>query len=189
MRRFVPSTLALTLFAAVATAALPSGVEAQQPPATELQHVVAVNPIGIVFGVFGGNYERQFSDDSTVGLGATLWSHGDSWGDASARGTYLSVAATSLLYPAGSVLEGFAIGGVGGFTTYSASARFGSESDSERFAALGLGVELSYNFLMGDNNRYYFGIGTGAKRLVPFGESFGATLAYPTGRLSVGMRL
>ena len=144
---------------AVLLGMLPGAVEAQQPgtkaPVPHDQ-VLSANPFLLLWEWTNVEYERKITPTGTVGL-AGSWISLDE-GDEE----YKSLNAFYRYYPQGAALDGFYLGGRAGVHQV-------SDIDDEG-TAFGLGIELGYNWLLGQNRNFYIGLGVGAIRL------FGADL-------------
>ena len=161
-----------------------SAAGAQEAP----RQVLSINPIGAVFGVYMGEFERVVRPNTTAGVSATYWNSDLQDGeDASAVASYLTVDAKLRYYPGASQLEGFSIGGSVGYTGLSGELTTVEGEAKGDVNTLGAGVELDYNWLLGARNQVMVGTGIGAKRLYVLGDDVeDVSLAYPTLRLVVG---
>lgn len=189
LRIITAATLALL-------AAAPVVLHAQtvaRPAAVSIPHVQVVsgNPLGLAFGVLSGEYEKKFRTNTTIGAAASFYAPED-WSYLSAEGKYR-------YYPQGVALKGFSIGGTGGFTRIASRisddvrdycGSFGEDcSDVEdgSATALTIGVELDYQWLLGEKQNFAVTGGLGAKRFVYLGDGLnGASGGMPVVRLSVG---
>lgn len=143
----------------IALGILPGAVEGQQPgtkPPVAQNQVLSANPFLLLWEWVNVEYERKISPTGTVGL-AGSWIALDE-GDEE----YKSLSAFYRYYPQGAALDGFYFGGRGG-------VHWVSDQDEDG-TAFGLGIELGYNWLLGQNRNFYIGLGVGAIRL------FGADL-------------
>lgn len=175
------SALAL---AALGLALASSGAAAQEAP----RQVLSINPIGAVFGVYMGEFERVVRPNTTAGVSATYW-NGDlqDGQDAGAVASYLTVDAKLRYYPGATQLKGFSIGGSVGYTGLSGELTTEEGEARGEVNTLGAGVELDYNWLLGARDQVMVGTGVGAKRLYVLGDDVqDVALAYPTLRLVVG---
>ena len=132
------------------------------------RQTVSVNPFGLMFEWFNGEYERKVNDRSTFGVSASGFSldGGDT--------DYVNGALFYRFYPQRAALSGFFIGGRGGVH------RVSTNSDADVF--FGLGFELGYAWLFGADRRFGVSIGAGATRLFG-GDLEGSSLTIPTFRL------
>lgn len=178
------SRSALSL-AALGLALASSAAHAQEAP----RQVLSINPIGAVFGVYMGEFERSVTPNATAGVSGTYWRSDftDEEEDATAVATYVTVDAKLRYYPGASRLEGFSIGGSLGYTGLSGELVTVEGEEKGRVNTVGAGVELDYNWLLGARDQVMVGTGIGAKRLFVVGDDVeDVSLAYPTLRLVVG---
>jgi hypothetical protein len=152
--------------------------------------VISLNPLGLAFDVYAGEYEHRLARRSTLGGAVSFYSPRD-W-------SYLSMEGKYRYYPQGAALRGVSVGGTLGVTRI--ASRYGPyECDpytcsgglpNESYAALTLGFEIDYQWLLGEKQDFVIATGIGAKRF--FGSKFindglyGITKALPVVRLSVG---
>ena len=125
----------------------------------EHKQIITANPIGIVFGWFNAEYERKVNETTTWGVSGSNFQGFDS------DFNYSNVSAIARYYPQGAALTGFFIGGKLG--VHHVSEEYGPEDDSA--TALGVGVDVGYNWLIGKDRKFVISIGMGATRL--FGEN------------------
>jgi hypothetical protein len=180
MSRYLPQAAAALLLA-LALSAVPA--QAQSNP----QQYVSINPLGVVYGVYAGEFERAVAPAWSVGASSSYWNNKDDDDDFSAEATYFSVDGKGRFYPGGIALRGFAIGGAMGYTSLSGSFTSSDGGIADKASAISMGVVLDYTWLMGEQDNFVVGTGLGAKRLFLRGiEDTGVTAAYPTIRVSVG---
>jgi hypothetical protein len=166
--------------------ALAVGIQPAHAQVTPSQYI-AINPIGIVFELFSGEFERRLNPTASFGISSTYWGPNFRGDDGSADISYWSIDGKLRYYPAGRALEGLALGGLLGFTTLSGTLTDDSGRATDRGNAVSIGVVLDYNWLLGQQNRFLIGTGIGAKRLFALNvDESDVTVAYPTFRLSVG---
>jgi hypothetical protein len=155
--------------------------------------VISIGPIGAILSVYNLELERAVSPNATLALGSTYWGNtfdlASDGSDVSAA--YVSLDAKARYYPA-QALQGFAFGALIGFSSIGGEETtcdmFTCTSEAERANAVSAGVELDYVWLLGENRKFFVATGVGAKRLYTLGEDdIDATLAYPFGRISVGL--
>lgn len=161
-----------------------SAARAQDAP----RQVLSINPIGAVFGVYMGEFERAIVPSTSVGVSGTYW-NADLEDDegSSAVASYVTLDAKLRYYPGSSPLEGFSIGGSVGYTGLSGELTTVDGEEKGSVNTVGAGVELDYNWLLGARNQVMVGTGIGAKRLYVLGDDVeDVSLAYPTLRLVVG---
>lgn len=123
--------------------------ESESDAAASHQNLITANPFGFVFEWFNVEYERKIRANTTLGFTASY---------ATPDGGTLATGNVILrLYPQGTALKGFYIGGRTG-TYY-----LNDYDDNGTF--LGAGVEVGYTWLMGANKNWYLGMGAGVTRL------------------------
>jgi hypothetical protein len=175
---------------AAALLAIASGTAgAQSTPAARPAAVqtLSVNPLYVPFGGIVLEFERATASRGlSVGFGAA---HYDPVGDDD--DTYSSAEAKLRFYPGERAPRGFSLGltaGVGRADGESCCTRTGEVEDRVRTGATA-GVVLDYNWLIGQNRRFFVGTGIGAKRL--FGDlgnnEFFDIEVVPLARLQVGV--
>ncbi|HEU4630267.1 MAG TPA: DUF3575 domain-containing protein [Gemmatimonadaceae bacterium] len=168
--------LAVLLLAAPLLTA-PAALAAQEAP-TRKSQVVSINPLALVLTGISGEYEHRTGSETSVALGASLWSLDDF--------DYSSVDAKFRFYPSGTVLQGFSVAGTAGYT-HAKGALLCLDACDETSEAIGAGVELNYQWLLGRTRSFATTVGVGAKRLFYVsGDSDGASTGVPTIRLSIG---
>lgn len=178
-------TRSVLALAAVSLAFASSAAQAQEAPRQSL----SINPLGAVFGVYMGEFERSVSPHASVGVAGTYWDTGFTDSEASGELSYTTVDARLRYYPGNSRLEGFSVGGTLGYTGLSGSLTTVDGEETGHVNTVGAGISLDYNWLLGARNQVMVGTGLGAKRLFIVGEDVDdddLTLAYPTVRLVVG---
>ncbi len=190
-------TVSRSLALAFALAAFPLGTRAQGTSTREPQQTAAeslataprlnlilVNPFGVVFNIFNGEYEHVMSRSASVGLAATYYSP--------QRYTYLTGEVKARYYPSEHAPDGFSVALSGG-VTHETTPHFcyagndgsngcpGASSDRPT-----LGFELDYNWLLGPARHFTIGAGIGAKRF--FGtKTYDSIDGLPTARLALGV--
>lgn len=190
MTRAMRGAAAITLALGTATAAA-----AQQPDMTGTpRNVISINPLGVVFSVYSGEYERAVGGNATVGLATTFWRHTEEYdepaGPTDAAVNYFSADLKLRYYPT-AALRGFSVGGllgtsrIGGALQSCDSAAECEQMDGSAMA-LSAGAEVDYNWGLGSRQNFFIGMGLGAKRLFPINEDVDATLAYPFARFTIG---
>lgn len=184
-------TLATAAAAVTLAAAAALGAQAAPAPAPvdpgPWRQAVAVNAIGLPFGLFSAEYEVALpSPGFALGIGGswlTTGSDRDSW-----------ISAKALYYPGERPFRGFSVGltagvhsarndnavgfcGINGCTTERATA-----------TAPTAGVIVNYDWLLGRQERFRVGLGAGAKRVLRDVNS-GSPLeqVYPDGRFVLGV--
>jgi len=178
------------LFVAAAFMVAASRVQAQDAVPSGGKQVLSLNPIAVMLGLYGVEYERTLSatSSSTLGASATYLPIEEF--------SYASVEAKARYYFDNKAMVGFYGGITAGFTRVTADVEdFCSDFDSssgcrsESASAIGAGVELGYQWLMGKEKKYTVALAGGAKKLMFLGgELDGAQAALPTIRFNVGYR-
>jgi hypothetical protein len=183
--------LLCSLFVAAAVAApLAAQTPAGELPLAQPRQALSIGPLGAIFGVYSGEYERRLTPTVTGVIGLGYWSSGDLFSDDADTDVGISILTTDLkarFYPNARALQGFSIGGILGMTTFTGDVREGTESTSESVRAVGFGVDLNYSWLMGARENFYVGAGLGAKRMFFLTEDASVSAYWPTGRLAVGI--
>jgi hypothetical protein len=155
----------------------------------DFRNALGTNFVAIPFGVFSVDYERAVGNmGMSVGFGAlTVADDGDrtSWGQAKLK-----------YYPAENSLRGLALGITAGMisvrdsTWYHDGGLQQSVVESRTESSPTLGVVVDYNWLLGRRNRFLFGIGVGARRVLKDvdndGNSSPLEQVYPDGRFTLG---
>lgn len=179
----------LRTIALAAALAIPAMVSAQAPAAKS--NVLSIQPLAAMFTVFAGELEHRMGTSSTIGLGASYWSHGDT-DKSGSSGKYMSGDLKLKYYPQGHALEGFALGGQLGYTSIQGTETTISGSTTttqeETLSGPTAGISLDYNWLLGANKGFYIGLGVGAKKVFVKDSNIITDLldTYPTARLSIG---
>lgn len=171
MRLTSPTTLAFALAMAVSGNTSHAQVAAERP---EKAQVISINPLSLMFGGLSAEWESRVSPNASFGLGASLWAPEDY--------TYTGAEAKYRFYPEAHAPRGFSLGGSAGFTRVT-SDLFGTSGSTSAFTA---GIELDYQWLLGESRSFALALGLGAKRLFLLGDDIGASGAIPTLRVSIG---
>ena len=174
-KRLIP-TAAL----AVSLLVIPRAAAAQEP-APARRTLVTINPLGIPFEYFSGEFERVFT--GLVSVGATL-SYLGAIDDAS----YGTAEWKLRFYPNEEAPKGFSVGMSAGLTRVTGD-EFDSSGGVERTSETRptLGVIVDYNWILGRTRRFVVGTGVGAKRIFGLDDDFiDANIGYPTARFQVG---
>ena len=178
-RRLLPAAL----FALAAGRAAAQARPAPAPPQLPWLQTVAVNPVGIPFGVFSAEYEVALAAPGvTAALGGTatvnsfVSDRDDRW-----------LSARVMYYPGEVSLKGFAVG-------VSLGAHRAEREDDDPPAVrahdggVTLGVLGTYNHLAGRQQRLMLGAGAGFRRVLKnIGDHSPLRQAYPDGRLVLGL--
>jgi hypothetical protein len=189
LRRCRPQLLdTVAVAVALSAASVTAAAQASSPPPAPLlpQQSIAVNPLAIPFGVFSAEYEAALpSPGFTFGVGGTYYASGsdrDAW--AEAKGMY---------YPGEIPFRGFSVGLTAGVqssrgNTSDCSFVTGCQTGRKTQTAPTLGVLVSYDWLIGRQERFRVGLGAGAKRILKNVKS-GDPLpqVFPDGRFVIGL--
>jgi hypothetical protein len=143
------------------------------------ENLISINPLGIVFEYFSGEFEHAVTRSTSLALSASYASPFDF--------TYTSVDAIGRYYPAEQGLRGFSIGPTVGYThVVDNQSCFGSCGGSPTTNAFTLGIQFDYSWILGPSQHFGIELGLGAKRLFYQKQAGGGSDALPTARLSVG---
>ena len=163
-------------------------LRAQVAPAAVIaprQQVISFQPINAVFTVYAAEYERALKPTLTLGVGATGFFPGDL--------SYTSGDVKLRYYPQARPFQGFSFGASVGVTRageeYTDFGGGGEPVERDRsVTGPSGGFMLDYGWLLGATQRFYVGLGVGAKVLFVDDEDFSDDFIarYPTARLSVG---
>lgn len=176
-----------SLAAAVLLIAPFPSVTVAQVTATPRQNLVSVNPLAIIFGLYGAEYERRVGRTTSLGALVSHWSTDSGTDFGSNDVSYTSFEMKGRIYPSARIFQGFSFAvGTGVVSLREDHVAFGT-TERNTATALSIAFELGYSWLLGEADSFYVGTGIGAKRLgVIGGEVLDASLAYPTVRLAVG---
>jgi hypothetical protein len=184
LRRSLSVTAAATALLAAASAGAQTTPPAERAPTNEPLQSVAVNPLAIPFGVFSGEYEVALPTPGfTFGVGGTHFADGsdrDTWAEAKA-----------MYYPNERNFRSFSVGltaGVHSARRNTTSCDFlGCNGGRRTQTAPTLGVLVSYDWLLGRQERFRVGIAAGAKRILKdVGNNDPLTQVWPDGRFVIG---
>lgn len=178
---------------ALALAIIAASAQGQGNPVPTMGYanVVAIDPLGIPLAIASIEYAGDAGGGVALGGNFSYVAPGDSH---DARFTTLE--AQGRFYPNERAFDGFSVGLTAGVTNYSKGVALPSPTDGgtvwERHSVslASLGVIVDYDWLLGRSQRFLVGSGIGAKRL--FGNTgrlkdLGGAVAYPTGRLVIGL--
>lgn len=190
----------LRLFVAALTLAAAASPAAAQEASASRRTLVAINPIGAVFGHYAVNFERAIDGSQSVGLSASATEYGfeeddyDGPRDARARS---SLSAHYRYYPR-SVFRGLSLDAQVGVARVEAGRDeclneppYGCTYVKEEGNSANFGFTIGWNWLLGSDDRLHIGIDGGARRHIMLGDEEidgRRALAVATGRLSVGLR-
>lgn len=168
MPRPLPAVLAALLVC------LPATLEAQAGASRNLDFLVSVNPVALVaLGVFSADFEQVLTE-GTSGGASLFYARPDN----RKYIPHFSANTVFRYYPSGRTFDGYAVGVMAGFT---AMDDVGATRN-----ALGIGFNLEYHWLLGEDERLVVSGGVGGQRLMYFSDRGGAGLAIPMARLSLG---
>lgn len=176
--RLILTALLLMVLPTLATA---------QAPLTPKQSVVSVNPLAIIFGLYGAEYERGVGRTTSLGVLGSHWSTDRESTFGGRNVSYTSFELKGRIYPNARLFQGFSFAATSGVVLLREDNSYMGDNDRNTATAISVGFELGYSWLLGDESNFFVGTGIGAKRLgVVGGDVIDASLAYPTVRLSVG---
>lgn len=117
--------------------------------------VVSANPFGLLLDLFNAEYERAFTESTTIGLGGSF-GKGNSVNDLGTleESTYFNADVFMRFYASGNHFEGWNFGAKLGVTSI-ADGTFP-----------GYGFDVNRSWLVGANDNFYVGAGIGLKRLI-----------------------
>ena len=176
LRRSLVALAALCAAAPLRSQVAPAGAVAPR------QQVISFQPLNAVFTVYAAEYERALRPTLTLGVGATGFFPDEL--------SYTSGDVKLRYYPQARPFQGFSFGASVGITRVSedyTDAFSGQDTETSVTGPSG-GFMLDYGWLLGATQRFYLGLGVGAKVLfvddADFSDDFIAR--YPTARVSVG---
>ena len=115
------------------------------PPPPTRQQVISANPFGLLVDFFNVEFERQVSRSTTAGIGGSFFTVDDD--------EYVNADMFYRYYPAGRPFDGLALGVKVGMTNVDGGPHFG------------VGFDINWSWLPGNQDRFYLGAGFGLKRL------------------------
>lgn len=180
----------------LAALASPLALAAQAPSSvvrsTPYTQTVSINPLGLPFGFFSGEYEFSPAGTGgfTLGVGGTYaMGYIQDENDADeARDAW--VEGKVLYYPGEVPLRGFAVGLTVGYhnARNDGGGLFDGGPTVRSEGAPTLGVLLDYNWLIGARRRFLVGTGIGARRVLKdVASDSPLSPVYPDGRLQIGL--
>lgn len=162
--------------AALALAATPS---AAQDPAPARRTVITLNPLGIPFEYFSGEFERIVTGLTTVGITGSYLGISDE--------SYATLEGKLRFYPNEEAPKGFSVGLSGGITRLEGDEWNGTENVRTSETRPTIGVIIDYNWILGRTRRFLVGTGVGAKRILgASGDIIDVNTGYPTARFQIG---
>lgn len=174
------STLFAVVLAASVAAAAPSAAQ-QLPP----QQVIGFNPIGFIFRAYSVEYERVMGQSTTIGLAGSHFRGEDDVEGTETPFRWTTLDAKFRFYPGGQPMRRFSFGGSAGFVSARETTSVGTQSETQTTGAVGL--EVSYQWLLGLNDNFAVALGLGAKRtFLDEADLRAVPQAWPYLRLNVG---
>jgi hypothetical protein len=167
---------------AVAAALVTVAGTTEAQTAESRRHALSINPLGIPFEYLAVEYEGRVNPAFTLGANVTYFGPDDN--------SYTSFEIKGRLYPNERALRGFSIGLTAGYANLEeddcGDTPYPDCSSSDNGPTVG--VIIDYNWLLGKTDRFYIGLGTGAKRVlgVDSDDFDDLPVAYPTIRFQVG---
>ncbi|HEY7898490.1 MAG TPA: hypothetical protein VIC03_08745 [Gemmatimonadaceae bacterium] len=180
MRSNLCARLALVALVVVSSSALQAQAasDASVAPDTARNNLAVINPFGVVFSFFSGEYEHALSPSASVGLAGTYYAPSDF--------KYVTSEVKLRYYPSEHAPEGFSVALSAGMTHVSGDLLCFDVCNTGTTNRPTAGFELDYNWLLGPSRRFVVGTGFGAKRL--FGsKTSGSADGLPTVRLVLGV--
>ncbi len=123
--------------------------------------VVSTNPFLDMYTWYNGEIELAVSPNVTFGIAGTYTTFGDI-DDEDDEENYTNVGVLVRYYPRES-FGGFYFGLRGGY--YGVSKTDWDTEEEETANAFGLGFDLGYSWVLGEDERFYVGLGAGMMRL------------------------
>jgi len=130
------------------------------------EHVISGSPLILLAGWFNAEYERKVAETLTVGIAG-------GWLDLKEH-DYTSVSGFLRFYPQEAAFTRFYLGGRAGVHDV--------DDGDDSHAALGIGIEVGFSWLLGPGRSFYVGLGLGATRLL-FGDLGDTPRTVPSVRL------
>lgn len=187
--RLLSAPLLLLLAAGAPLAAQSPEPVVASAPAPRL--ALSTNPFLMIFGLYTGEVELGVGRNTTLALSANRWGagatlDGEDGADIEGRVAYFTSDLHLRYYPGGTLLDGVSLGMSGGYARLSGELSSSGESTGERVGGTALGVELAYNWLLGERRNVVLSTGFGAKRIFVAGVNT-ASVAYPTAKFTLGV--
>ena len=147
-------------------------------PDTARGNLAVINPFGVVFSFFSGEYEHALSRSASVGFAGTYYAPTDF--------KYVTGEVKLRYYPSEHAPDGFSVALSAGVTHVSGDILCFDVCNNSATDRPTAGFELDYNWLLGPSRRFVVGTGVGAKRL--FGsKTSGSADGLPTARVVLGV--
>jgi hypothetical protein len=142
------------------------------------RHCFSTNPILLMFTWYNAEYAFRVSNNSTIGIAGSYITLDD---EDTGEDTYMSANIFYRYYPQGDAFTGFFFG-----------ARFGlnhievevseDTGEADEGTAYSFGIDIGYDWLLGESRMFYISAGIGAVRLFG-GDLEGTAGTLPTVRL------
>jgi len=166
-------------FAVASTSAFGQSIEGDRAGLAR-RNLFSANPIGLLFEWYNGEYERAFSNTTSLAIAASSFGEIDDDVDDS---RYSAADVIGRYYPGGRALRGFSIGASLGVVNFDDDVPvdcFNCEDESGTFGTIG--VRGDYVWILGRDQRFAVAAGIGARRILGSADLEGV----PIGRLSLG---
>ena len=151
LRRIIVLVAGLVISTAAPLCARQGAPPAGAPPPPTRQQVISANPFGVLVDFFNVEFERKVSRSTTAGIGGSYFTlDGDDYVNADMFYRY---------YPTGRPFDGLAFGVKAGMTNVDGGPHFG------------VGFDINWSWLPGNQDRLYLSTGFGLKRLFGTGDS------------------
>lgn len=164
---------------AFAIAALAPATARSQDAAPARRAVVTINPLGIPFEYFSGEFERVLTGLTTAGLTFSYLGFDDE--------SYSTLEGKVRFYPNEEAPKGFSVGLSAGLTRLGDDRFDGNRVVRDYETRPSVGVVVDYNWILGRTKRFLVGTGVGAKRILgTSGDLIDIDIGYPTARFQIG---
>ena len=155
-----------------------STAHAQEGDTPTPRHCLSFNPILAMFTWWNAEYAFRLSNNSTIGIAGSYIAFSD---EDTGDDTYASGNLFYRYYPQGDALTGFFFGARFGIN-YIEVEESEDTGESESGQAFSFGIDIGYDWLLGESRRFYLSAGIGAVRLFG-GDLEDAAGTLPTIRL------
>ena len=150
-----------------------------QDPVPARRTVITLNPLGIPFEYFSGEFERIVTGLTTVGITGSYLGLDDE--------SYATLEGKLRFYPNEEAPKGFSVGLSGGITRVEGDTFNGTGTVRSSETRPTIGVIIDYNWILGKTRRFVVGTGVGAKRILgASGDIIDIETGYPTARFQIG---
>lgn len=148
------------------------------------ENAIFINPFGIVFGVFTGEFERKLNPSLSLAVAATFWDK-----PTGIDSRYHGATMALRFYPMEQVFNGFSISPLLGFVSFDEEpdpcTPSANTSCNRKKTSNGIyGVQVDYGWLLGPSQRFAVGTGLGVRRII--GSTGGDTKIIPAARFQIG---